>query len=135
MTKIESDIVETNKSAEKLFIFLTDFNNFKSLLPEDKISDFQSTHDTCSFAVKNMPTIGMKIIGKTPNTTINIVSHQGKIPFEFTLLVKLTPIGDTNSKVQMIFEADMNMMIRMMVEKPLTNLFNILVHKVKELPV
>ncbi|MES2837127.1 MAG: SRPBCC family protein [Bacteroidota bacterium] len=135
MTKIESDIVETNKSAEKLYNFLTDFNNFKSLLPEDKVSDFQSTNDTCSFVVKSMPTIGMKIVDKTPHTQINIVSHQGKVPFDFTLLVKLTAIDDSNSKIQMIFEADLNMMIRMMVEKPLTNFFNMLVHKVKELPV
>lgn len=135
MTRIESDKVDTNRSAEKLFVFLTDFNNFNKLLPEDKVSGFQSTTDTCSFSVKNMPVIGMKIVGKTPFTQIKIVSHQGKVPFDFTLDVNFVPKGDNNSEAQMIFEADMNPMIRMMVEKPLSNFFNMLVHKLKDLPV
>lgn len=135
MTTIASDKAETGKPADKLFAFLTDFNNFEKLLPPDKVSGFQSTTDTCSFSVKNLPLIGLRIAEKTAPNKIKIVKHEGKIPFDFILWVTLIEKGPDNSEAQLSFEADLNAMLRMMVEKPLTNFVNMLVHRLKDLPV
>ena len=74
----------------------------------------------------------MKIIDKIPNTTLKISSH-GKVPFAFTLNVTLTEVAPAQTSGQLIFEADINPMLKMMVEKPLRNFFNMLAVKMKEL--
>ena len=53
MTRIESDKVEVAKSAEEVFNFLSDFNNFSKLMPE-QVTDWVSDTDTCSFNIKGM---------------------------------------------------------------------------------
>lgn len=129
--KIESDKVEVNKSCEEVFNFLSDFRNFEKLLPEDKISDWKATEDTCGFTIKGMAEIGMKIENKVPNSQINIKSH-GENPFDFTLNAFMEETEPGKCKGFMIFDADVNPFMKMMVQKPLTNFFNMLTHKLKE---
>ena len=88
VTKIESEKVEIANSAEKIFAYLSDFNNFKALMPS-QVTNWTSTSEECSFTINGMATIGMKIIEKTPFTKITISSN-GKVPFEFKLFVLLT---------------------------------------------
>src|SRR5450631_40847 len=115
MTKIESEKVEINNSAENIFNYLSDFNNFEKLMPP-QVTNWTSTKEDCSFTINGMATIGMKIVEKTPFTKITITSH-GKVPFEFKLFVLLTEKDATNCIGQLTFESDMNPMIKMMVEK------------------
>lgn len=131
LTKIESDKVEINNSAEKIFNHLSDFNNFSQLMPP-QVTNWQSTADECSFTLNGMATIGMKIVEKTPNTKISINSH-GKVPFEFKLFVLLTEKDASNCVGQLTFESDLNPMLKMMVEKPLGNFFNMLAQKMKDI--
>ena len=131
MTKLESDKVEINNSASTIFIYLSDFNNFEKLMPS-QVTNWSSTSEECTFTINGMATIGMKIIEKTPFTKITITSH-GKVPFEFKLFVLLTEKDATNCIGQLTFESDMNPMIKMMVEKPLVNFFNMLAQKMKEI--
>jgi len=131
MLKIESEKVEISNSAEHIFNYLADFNNFEKLMPP-QVTEWKSTTEECSFNINGMATIGMKIIDKTPFTKITISSH-GKVPFEFQLFVLLTPKDGANCVGQLTFESDMNMMFKMMVEKPLTNFFNMLAQKMKDI--
>lgn len=131
MMKIESDIVEIENSSANVFSFLSDFNNFKSMMPP-QVSDWKSTVDDCSFVINGMATIGMKIVNKVPSSLINITSD-GKVPFNFTLDVHITQVDENKCKGQLIFNGDINMMMKMMVEKPLTNFFNILANKMKDI--
>ena len=131
MTRIESEKVEVNNSAEKTFSFLSDFNNFQKLMPQ-QVTNWQSTTDECSFTISGMATIGMKITEKKPNSEIKIISN-GKVPFNFNLNVFLSETTPDKCAGQLVFEADLNPMIKMMVEKPLTNFFNLLVVRLKEL--
>ncbi|MBN8697459.1 MAG: SRPBCC family protein [Bacteroidetes bacterium] len=131
LTRIESDKVEINNSAEKIFNHLSDFNNFSQLMPP-QVTNWQSTADECSFTLNGMATIGMKIVEKTPNTKISISSH-GKVPFEFKLFVLLTEKDASNCVGQLTFESDLNPMLKMMVEKPLGNFFNMLAQKMKDI--
>ena len=63
MTRLESDKVTVNKAAQEVYNFLSDFNNFGHLMPE-QIADWKSTADECSFTIKGMASQGMKIIEK-----------------------------------------------------------------------
>ena len=64
MTRIESQQLKISKSTETIFNFISDFNNFKDLMP-DSIENLETTQDSCSFTIKGMPTIKLKI-GEMP---------------------------------------------------------------------
>lgn len=131
MTKIESTNVEIENSAENVFNYLCDFNNFEKLMPS-QVTNWTSTTEECSFTINGMATIGMKILDKTPHTHITITSN-GKVPFDFILHVNIAAISPTKSTGQLVFEAELNPMIKMMVVKPLTNFFNLLAERMKEI--
>ena len=129
MTRIESQQVVVNKSAEEIYSFISNFNNFNQLMPSS-VQDLETTEETCSFSIKGMPTIRLKIGNKTPFTHVSMIADGGQI--EFSLNCSLKADGD-NCKAQLFFEAELNMMMKMMVEKPLTNFLNILVDRLKEI--
>ena len=129
MTRIESQQVAVNKSAKEIYNFISNFNNFNQLMPST-VQDLKTTEDTCSFCLKGMPTIRLKIGNKTPFTNVSMVADGGQI--EFSLNCSLEGDGD-NCKAQLFFEAELNMMMKMMVEKPLINFLNILVDRLKEI--
>ena len=130
-TKIESEKVAINNSAEKIFNNLSDFRNFEKLMPA-QVSEWIATADECSFNINGMATIGMKIIEKTPFSKI-IITSNGKVPFDFKLLVDIVEQGAENAVGQITFESDLNPMMKMMVEKPLGNFFNMLAKKMADI--
>ncbi len=131
MTTIESNKIEIDNSAENVFNYLSNFNNFQRLMP-DQVTNWSSSETECSFTINGMATIGMKIIEKTPNSHIKIASN-GKVPFNFILHTNLTSVSPDKTNGQLVFEAELNPMIKMMVEKPLTNFFNLLAEKMKDI--
>jgi carbon monoxide dehydrogenase subunit G len=132
MTRIESKKAEINKSQEEVFNFLVDFNNYEYLMPEGKVDQWSSDKDWCSFSIKGLAKIGMKQIGNTPNSKIEIISN-GNNPFDFKLHVTVEPTNSSNkSMVQMVFESDLNPFIKMMVTKPLNAFFDSLVNSLQK---
>jgi hypothetical protein len=129
--KIESHVVEVEKPASHVFAYLTNFNNFRSMMPP-QVTDWKSTEDECSFNISGMASIGMKIVEKTPHSRILIHSH-GKVPFDFELEVILTEKGEQKCTGQLICTAELNPMMKMMVEKPLMKFFNVLADKMKDI--
>jgi carbon monoxide dehydrogenase subunit G len=129
MVNINSDISEISVPASKAFVFLCDMNNWKTLMPE-QVTKWESTTQTCSFVLNGMATIGLKISELNEPKRIKI-SSEGKSPFSFDLEVLLQETNSETCTVQLIFHGDMNPMIRMMAEKPLTGFFNYLSHKMR----
>lgn len=129
--KIQSKSITVEKSQQDVYSFLSDFRNFEHLLPEDRVERVNCTEDTCSFKIKGLAEINMKIDNRTPHSLIEILSFE-KNPFPFTLHVYVE--GDQNqSQVQMVFEGEVNSMMKMMIERPLTNFFNMLVEHLPKL--
>jgi carbon monoxide dehydrogenase subunit G len=130
--KIESKKANVNTSAEKAYTFVSDFNNFLPLLPKDKISDYVATTDTCSFNINGMASISMRISERVPHNKIQVVSD-GKNPFNFKMTVLFETSGENSCIGQIVFDADVNPFVKMMVETPLTNFFNMLADRMSEM--
>ncbi len=132
MTRIETEKKISPNSAESLFAFLTDMNNFEQLMPEGKIEKWESTEDQCEFVIKGMARIGLtKDSSERPN--LIVIKTFGKVPFDFTLNIHLNEQGENQTEVFILFDGEINAFMKMMVEKPLTNFFNYLVKKASEL--
>ena len=128
--KIDSTKVIVNASQQDIFDFLTDSNNIKELLPQDKISDFKSDKEQCSFKVQGGVIISLIQDGNDGLDVIKLKSGEGT-PFPFKLFIKTSPQGE-QCEGFIHFDGEVNMFLKMMVEKPLTNLFNYMSNKLQE---
>jgi hypothetical protein len=132
MSKIESRIGVIREPEEKIYNFLADFNNFKDLLPEDRISGFESTEDSCSFTVEGMGRLGMKTIEKEPHQLIKIGSDE-QSPIEFTLWIQLKQLEPGDSRMKITVEPKLNPMMAGMVKKPLKTFVDSLVERAEQI--
>lgn len=128
--RIESQKALINCQPQKVYDFLTNFDNFKRLLP-DQVANWQSTGDSCSFEVKGLAKVGLRITSKTPYTEI-IMIGEGKLPFGFSFETFIRHVETQQCQVQMVIDADMNPFIAMMAEKPLQNFVDLILPKLKE---
>lgn len=130
--KIETAKVASPNSQQALFNFLSDLNNLEQLMPEGKIDNWKSDKDSCEFSIKGMASIGLRVIDRKPNNEINIESF-GKAPFKFKLNILIEEKSADSAETQIIFDGDVNPFMKMMIEKPLSNFFNMLTTKAGEL--
>lgn len=130
MLKFETDHVVVKASQAEVFTFLTDLNNYQQLMPSS-ISNWQSTKENCSFKISGMANIGLAIKQTTPDSRIDLKSH-GEVMFPYEMTILLNKVSDTETEAKLSFEGDVNPFMKMMVEKPIKDFFNYLVHKVQK---
>ncbi len=98
-------------------------------MPE-QVVDWKATSEECSFTIKGMTVLGMKFKQKLPNSLLEI-ERNGKAPVDFTLRCMIS--GDKPCDVKLEFDAELNPMLKMLAERPLTNFLNMLAAKLQEL--
>lgn len=126
MLKIESKIGKINNSDRIIYEFLADFNNFSSLVPQEKISNWKATEDTCSFTLEGIGETGMKIIEREPHKLIKITGDE-RNKISFLLWIQLKELAEQNTAIKLTIHAEINPMIQVMVKKPLQNFLDMLV--------
>ena len=120
MSNFTSPEAKVNLSAEQLYEKLCNLNNLKDILPSE-ITDFHSTEDSCSFKMGGIPKITLVLAEKTPFSKIILQAENSQIPF--SLECNISQNGE-NCKAVLEVNAGLNIMMRMMLEKPLTNFLN-----------
>ena len=128
--KINSEKVKVQADTATIIAFLKDTNNLIHLLPQDNISDFKSTEEECSFKVQGGITISLIQDGVEGSDKLFLKSGE-KSPFPFRLTVNLSA-EESETEGFIHFDGEVNMFLKMMVEKPLTNLFNYMSNKLME---
>jgi len=113
-----------------LFEYMSNFNNFKHLLPTEKIENFTCMSDQCSFGIKGMTSLTIKLKNKINPSQITFETS-GLAKFIFTLHIHL--LENQSNNVQL--EGDMNPFIKVMAEKPLNDLINVMALKLSELEI
>ena len=126
MTKYESRIGHIQSSEEKVYSFLSDFNNFREFIPEDQVQDWKSDADSCSFTIGGMGGVGLEIVERNPCSLIKMTGN-GMSQVDFFLWIQLKEAGENNTRVKLTMKADLNPMIQMMAAKPLKNFLNMMV--------
>ena len=109
---------------------MSDFHNFKHLLPDDKIENFECTSEQCSFGIKGLMPLTIKIKEKSPFNRITFETT-GIAKFVFTLHIHFKEQNKTNIEL----EGDMNPFIKAMAEKPLQDLVNVMASKLAGLTI
>lgn len=133
MVKIESKKVEIKRNVEFVYEYLSDFTHF-SMVANDKIENFKATQDRCSFTIKGMTDMGLKIISRMPNESITITNDTdvpSSMPLNFLIIFEFERVEPYVTKVIVKMELDANPMIAMMVKKPLEKFVNSLADGMK----
>ncbi len=115
---IQGNKVIVKKSQKEVFEFLSDLKNFEQLMP-DSIQKFEVEGDSFIFGLQGMPEIRLVLKEKEAYSKINLGAASSKLDFE--LIADINEIDDNSSEVQLDFNGKFNMMMAMMVKKPLTS--------------
>jgi ribosome-associated toxin RatA of RatAB toxin-antitoxin module len=131
--KYTSEIKTINFSVEKVYERLSDLRNIEKLVnpekireiknqipdaPDIKIENFQATEDACSFSISPIGKVGLSVVDREPNKVVKLRGSEG-LPFDFNCWLQFLPVDEENCKVRLTLHAEMNPMIKMMVNKHL----------------
>ena len=130
--KIESKTGKITHSDEKIYDFITNFNNFKNLVPADKVKNWESTDDQCSFELEGFGKTGLKVSEKEPYKLVKITSLETS-PLNFLLWIQLKKVADQDTRIKITIEPDLNAMMLVMVQSRLQQFVNMLVDQISQL--
>ena len=120
--KIESRIGKSSSSDKQIYGFITDFNNFKSLVPADRVSQWESSAEQCSFRVDPVGKATMKIVEKTPFSLVKIASVPDFSTYNFTIWIQLKKVDEIDTRVKITIEPHVNKFLLPMIKSPLKQL-------------
>ncbi len=132
MAKIESKIGSLKETDQKIYTFLSDFNNFEQLIPKDKVKEWSSDTDSCSFTIDGIGNIGLRITEKEEFKLIKL-SSEGNSPIAFLMWIQLKQEGEKPTYVKITLDPQVNIALMGMVKKPLKDFANMLIDKLEEL--
>jgi carbon monoxide dehydrogenase subunit G len=126
MLKLESRVGKVPRNEDQLFTFLTDFNNFRDLIPSDKVKNWESDKESCRFTVDGIGDAGFHLSEKEPNRSIKIRGEGGEA-YRFMLWIQLKQVGEMDTRVKLTMEVDMNPVLALMVRGPIQRFLDMLI--------
>jgi len=129
--KIESKIGKSESSDEKIYNFISDFDNFKDLLPPDRVTDWESSGDKCSFRVDPVGRISLQIIEKEPYSLVKMSSVPALSPHEFSMWVQLIKVAENDTRIKITIEPRVNAMLLPMIKSPLKKFVDSLIDRME----
>jgi carbon monoxide dehydrogenase subunit G len=145
MTRYVSDIKIIHNNQEIVYNYLSNFENLSKYVnegllekmteqvPQLKISNFESDADSCRFEIGGMGQAEIRIIEREAPKNIKI-SSSGSMPVEIVFWIQLLPVGPYETKLRLTLNAEMSMMIKMMVNSKLEEGINRLADMLAALP-
>ena len=144
-TRYVSDIKVVNNNQEIIYNYLSNFENLSKYvnegllskmteqIPQIQISNFESDADSCRFQISGMGQAEIRIIEREPVKNIKIGSS-GSMPVGITFWIQLLAVSAYETKLRLTLDADMSMMIKMLVNKKLEEGINRLADMLAMLP-
>jgi len=115
-------------SAAKLFKMASDCRNFSGYLSQDT-KDIEATKDSCTFTVENIATVTLKILEKTPFTSIRFIAENDKnIPLFITL--HYTEMSENETDVEAVLDIELPLFLKPVLQKPLQRFIDTLSEKI-----
>ncbi|MBR4848720.1 MAG: SRPBCC family protein [Bacteroidaceae bacterium] len=120
MSQYESSVKCIPYPQERVYAKLEDFNNIEGIkdkLPQDKIKDLTYSRDEASVSVSPIGNITLRVIDREEPKCIKMEIAGSPIPV--LVWIQIIPDGDNASKMRVVAKAEINFMLKAMIEKPL----------------
>ncbi len=112
MERYESKQVQIRRPAAFVYELLADFTHLTPVV-EGKADDWQATEDRCSFKVKGIP-LALRMVERQPGKLIKVTGEEGG-PMDFTLWIQLAEAAEADTRMRIVLDVELNMMMKMMV--------------------
>lgn len=140
MKRIESSVKQIPYPQESVYAKVSDLSNLKYLadrIPEDqknqfKAEDLQCTPDRVSCTVSPVGQIEVGVIAREPFKCVKMETLRS--PIKLTMWIQILSTGSSSCKIKLTVDADLNMFMAKMVEKPLTEAVQKLADMLSMLP-
>ena len=120
MSQYESSVKNIPFPQARVYAKLEDLNNLEGLkdrLPEDKVKDLTYSRDEATVNVPPMGNVTIRVVEREEPKCIKLEAVGSPIPIN--LWVQIIPNGEEASKMRVVVKAEVNFMLRSMIEKPL----------------
>lgn len=116
--KVESRIGKLNKNDHNIYSFLSDCNNFQQFATHDKVQNWQSDNESCSFTVDGIGDLSFRIVDKQPSNLIKFSIENAQAENIF-LWIQLKNVNNDDTRIKLTAKLDINPLAKMFVSKPL----------------
>ena len=126
MKRVESNIKQIPYSQESVYAKGSDLSNLRGLadrIPADqqsqfKVENLECTPDTVSCTISPIGQIEVGIVSREPFKCVKMETLQS--PIKLTAWIQIVSTGESSCKIKLTADADLNIFMAKMVEKPLT---------------
>ncbi|MDF1575154.1 MAG: hypothetical protein P1P86_08205 [Bacteroidales bacterium] len=129
--KIESRIGKSTCTDQQIYAFISNFHNFKELLPADKVSAWEASEEKCSFQVDPLGRTGLIIVEKDPFKLVKMISDPEFSTYQFRIWIQLKKVSEEDTRIKITMEPKVNKMLMTMVRVPLKKLADGLIDKME----
>lgn len=130
--RLESPVNEVNKPQEKVYAAVNDVDKYKEFMP-DAVGSFKTGEDFgmpwFAFTIGGMPEIKLVRSVAEPYSKVVFATPMGA---KISLEVHIEALDEDRCAVKVAIEADVNPMLRMMVERPLRKFLDDISAKIRE---
>jgi carbon monoxide dehydrogenase subunit G len=122
MSQYESSVKNIPFPQARVYAKLEDLNNLEGLkdkLPEDKVKDLTYSRDEATVNVPPMGNVTIKVVEREEPKCIKLEAVGSPIPIN--MWIQIIPDGEEASKMRVVAKAEVNFMLRAMIDKPLKN--------------
>ncbi len=113
MTSYSSRKGEVPVGDDDLYAFLTDMRNFKSVIPDGFIDDWQATEDQCNFRVATVGRVSASLSEALPHSMITY-SAETLLTGKIKVQVVIEPVSRNRSSFYITAGLNMNPLMRML---------------------
>ena len=126
MKRVESNIKQIPYSQESVYAKVSDLSNLRGLadrIPAEqqsqfKVENLECTPDTVSCTISPIGQIEIGIVSREPFKCVKMETLQS--PIKLTAWIQIVSTGESSCKIKLTADADLNIFMAKMVEKPLT---------------
>jgi hypothetical protein len=129
--KIESKIGKSASTDQLIYAFISNFHNFKDLLPADKVSGWEASEEKCSFQVDPLGRTGLMIIEKKPFSLVKMSSDPEFSSYQFSIWIQLKKVTSDDTRIKITIEPHVNKMMMPMLKIPLKKLADGIIDKME----
>ena len=117
------------RPAEQIYAVISRFDNLTPSVA-DRVEEWQATEDTCSFKVQGF-TVNLQMIEKVEHKLIKVTGADGS-PMDFTFWLQLVSAAETDTRMRIVLDVELPMMMKMMVGKKLAGAVDQIAEKIAE---
>ena len=127
---IESKKTLINAPSERIFNFVSDFNNFGNMMPP-QVEGWQTDGNTCSFKISGFMQITLEMVERTPFSKVIVApAADSGSPMPFKMVIDMKE-KESQTETRIAFDIDANPMMVMMIKGKAKDALDLMADRLK----